>query len=294
MNPFDLRGPQFLLFYAVLTVVLIYVTRRVRMALDGDHPHPQPTSSLVSDPYLIAHLRGGAKEAVRVALLSLIDRGLIVYDGGKTLKTAAGVTPEHGRRAIEQAALRLYADGATVNELPSLESTCEEYTRELQRLRFFPDDALNARRKRLRNVMLLIAGGVGGVKMIVGLQRGRPIAFLVIAVLVALLLISAAAMANRTKHGDAFLQDVRRLFSGLRSRAGAIRVGGGTAELALLAAAFGVWAVPSAVFPQGRHLFAVQSTSSQSSSGSSCGSSSGSSCGSSCGGGGGGCGGCGS
>jgi len=94
----------------------------------------------------------------------------------------------------------------------------------------------------------------------------------------------------RTLAGEAMLADLRQLFMGLRHRMWSIGTPSETQELALVAAVFGIGALPGRAGVSETLFRRPQSTSS-----SSCGSS-GSSCGSSCGGGGcgGGCGGCGS
>ena len=63
LNPFDLRGPEFLLFYLLLSVcvmVALVLTRRFAEA-------GEPTKVNLSDPYQIAFLRGGAPEVARLA-----------------------------------------------------------------------------------------------------------------------------------------------------------------------------------------------------------------------------------
>jgi hypothetical protein len=102
--------------------------------------------------------------------------------------------------------------------------------------------------------------------------------------------VAAVMIGNpyRTSLGEAHLAGIRGLFADLRRRADSIQPGGGTAELAWLAAVFGLGAVPASAFPFVREFRAKREVSS----GSGCGTSG---CGSGgCGGGGGGgCGGCG-
>ena len=94
-----------------------------------------------------------------------------------------------------------------------------------------------------------------------------------------------------TAKGEALLKHMRMLFGNLKDRASSLRPSSSPNELALLAAVFGIGAIPLSAFPYAQKLYPKAATSSASSCGSSCGSSSGSSCGG--GGCGGGCGGCG-
>src|SRR5262245_590198 len=87
MNPFDLRGPEFLLFsfcFSLAVVIAIVVLRR--RAESG----PAPKIDL-GDPYLVAYLRGGGDEALRLVVVSLVDRGALVMDG-KFIRRADHVT----------------------------------------------------------------------------------------------------------------------------------------------------------------------------------------------------------
>lgn len=97
MNPFDLPGPQFLLvyiFFAGLVIAGLVFSRR----------HAELSSSMpridLSDPYLIAYLRGGEKEVERVARYANSSNGLSKpcesYD--KTLRRARLLPDEYVTR----------------------------------------------------------------------------------------------------------------------------------------------------------------------------------------------------
>lgn len=79
MNPFDLAGPEFLLFYLALSatvILLLGLLRRVRESSDSMKVN-------LTDPYLIAYLRDGKNEVLRIGTVSLIDRGLLVAKGSR-------------------------------------------------------------------------------------------------------------------------------------------------------------------------------------------------------------------
>ena len=77
LNPFDLRGPEFLVFYIILALSVVGLVVLLRHAFESG----QAPKIDLGDPYLIAYLRGGAQEAKRVALVTLIDRGLLILEG---------------------------------------------------------------------------------------------------------------------------------------------------------------------------------------------------------------------
>lgn len=292
MNPLDLRGPEFLLFYLVLiaiTVAALIILRRA--AESGDIPKAD-----LADPYLIAYLRGGSNEALRVALVSLVDRGLLTVDG-TLIGRAKHATPDTVRRSIEKRLLEKFQGQGEAKIIFSdmmLKEACEPYRAKLKALGLLPDaSAVKARWMRFIWALLLLEG-LGAVKIAVALARGRTnIEFLVILMIVAIIIAAVVSFPRLTVRGAAMLEDIKTLYAGLKERAAMIHPGGATAEAVMLAAVFGVGALAGDGFAYTQTIF-PQATSS--SGASSCGSSCGSSGGSSCGGGGcgGGCGGCGS
>ena len=288
MNPFDLPGPQFLLFYWV-TAVAIWLVLWMARTVNESGPLPRLRQM---DPYLIAYLRGGAKEAIRVATFSLVDRGLLSADvspGDKgPAKVTAAVSRVEPRAAVEGAILKR-ADGGVeagaVLDDSSAQRACHTYAQQLSRLGLLPTAAHRA----WRWGAFLAGGGIlltlAVLKILVGLARNRPVAFLVIsAIVVTLITVSTTVGRHRTALGSRFLRDLRTLFADLKSRAVTLKPGGATDEAALLAAVFGVATLPAIQFPYASRLGPRGDSGSPSSCGSSCGGGDG---------GGGGCGGCG-
>lgn len=290
MNPFDLSGPDFLVFYLFLAGIVIAGVFGARCFREGGDA-PRIDSS---DPYRIAYLRGGHKEAARVAALSLIDRGLLKVNGETIVApdpSAVGLV----RRPIEKAVLAWFKEpneASSVADSFEAEAACAEYRAELERQGLLPDGETRRARFRLSAGAVLLLVGVGLVKIVVALSRGWTnieflIAFMFIFSIGAWLAGNAPA---RTPRGTAALSQFRTRFGWLKDRAASIFPGGETNELAILAAVYGLGAVPSILFPYVEKLQPKKRTSDGGGCGSSC-----SSC-SSCGGGGcgGGCGGCGS
>ncbi len=288
INPLDLTGPQFLIFYIGVGVSVLLLMRAFRVAAEGG-PAPRIDTS---DPYLVAYLRGGKNEALRVATVSLIDRGLLDVDDKDAL-LARGGAQEIAARPIERVVLRAFAHRRAATDIFTASDTdapCLEYETRLARAGLVPDAATKAARRRRIAVALVVLLGLAGAKLWVAHQRGKPnVGILIVLTIVFAILAVGGTRRFRTARGDALLADLRTLFARLRERAGTVRAGGATSEAALLAAVFGLASLPAADFAYAKRLYPKASTSSGTSS--SCGSA----CGSSCGGGdgGGGCGGCG-
>lgn len=292
MNPFDLRGPQFLVFYLGLMIVTLGLLALARRVFESG---PVPKLPYV-DPYLVAYLRGGAPEAVRVATLALVDRGLLVASGEELRAEAQAASQV--RRPLERgiiSALRSPRSAYLLIKDREVIDGTRHLERELCELGLVPDASDRMRRRLLGLCALLLLWIVAWQKITLAIERGKSnIGLLILLALASLFMIAALVRRPRTTRGDRLLGDLRVLFSGLRERSASLRGGGASQELALLSAVFGLSALQGEQLARSRELFPKASSSSGSSCGSSCSSSDSSSSGCSSCGGGGGCGGCGS
>jgi uncharacterized protein (TIGR04222 family) len=292
MSPFDLRGPEFLLFYFVLGMLMLAILNMLRQRAE---PSGVVQTNL-SDPYQISYLRGGTNELLRVATISLIHRGLLKVS--KTQVSVANPQAVNGVAApLERDLLSYFAEpkeASSVFSQSRFSSVGAQYDEPLERLGLLPDDALRRDRWRRLALALAIMWGIAAAKIGIALARGRTnIGFLILLSILFAFLAYRLIYPRMTRKGQEMLTDLRSLLSSLKGRASSASENWDAHELMLLAAVFGIAAVPTAVCPYVRTLYpAASSDSGGEFSGSSCGSSS---CGGSSGcGGGGGCGGCGS
>ncbi len=298
LNPFLLTGFQFLLFYFFFGIAVWLGLRSwiARRETEGE----RATTSVAKDPYCIAYLRAGAAEALKIATISLVDRGLIKAEGSM-LHTRSGDAVKSAARPIEQAVLARYLRPAEAGEiLRGAEdiAACRQYRDKLKE----QDLLVGPRFMETRFIPGLIALAclwtTTAIKTDLALSQGRHnLLFLFLLTLMFSLAIFFVLKKRTTARGDALLADLRVLFARLKARANKLAAGGQTNEAALVAAVFGIAVLPNALFPFVNTLYPAKSSNGSNSSdsgsdGSSCSSGSGSSCGSSCGGGcGGGCGG---
>lgn len=309
MNPFDLRGPEFLVFYlfvSIFVVGVVFLLRHFGEKNDGGKPP-------IDDPYLVAFLRGGAGEAVRVTALSLFDRGLLaIKPSGTALLLSSGETHlelsdpraiDTVKRPIEKCVLDAFKTSKPVGStLELLEAcpACTDYEKKLEEFGMIADSGTRARHRLRQRIAIGVLLGVAILKILIALTRGRTnILFLIILAGLAAVVVSRIGNPFRTARGEKFLEDVKTLFASISLRAASLRPGGASSDLVWLASAFGLSAVPALVFP---HVVAFMPRNPPRASGTGSGDSDSgwlsSGCGSSsCGGGGcggGGCGGCGS
>jgi uncharacterized protein (TIGR04222 family) len=284
MNPFDLSGPSFLVFYICVALIVVIALKLVIDGAEGGAPPALP----LSDPYQIAWLRGGTPEAARIAVLSLTDRGLLAVSGDNLVNSSHAQPVV--REPIESAILarcRPFGTAATaVLGDPGVERACAPYRARLERLQLMPDAAMRAQRYRGFTIASAILFGIALAKIVIAFGRNRyNVGFLLILTAIALGLVWLLVHRPRTHLGNRMLKDLKRLFRALRQRAATIRAGAMTSDAMLLAAVFGISALPATGFADFLRVYKKAA-----SSGGGCGSS----CGSGCGGeGGGGCGGCG-
>src|SRR5215469_5015143 len=180
MNPFDLSGPAFLVFYIGVALIVVIGLKLVIEDAERGAPRALP----LNDPYQIAWLRGGTPEAARIAVLSLTDRGLLTVRGDD-LVTASSASLGGVRQPIERAILaccsRLGTAATAVLDNPAVEQACAPFRARLERLQLMPDAAMRAQRYRWSVIATAILLGIAIAKIAVALNRGRyNIAFLVI------------------------------------------------------------------------------------------------------------------
>ena len=289
MNPFALTGPSFLGFYLTLGIGVVLFMRVWIRQLESAGAPPQQN---LSDPYLIAYLRSGENEALRVATVSLLDRGLLVANG-ENLTTKNAKAFGVAQRPIEKAILQHFAspgEAFTIFKDDGARNACAAYEKVLKQQRMIADGGTYLKRLLPVTIALGLLLSAAWLKVNIAFSQGRHnVGFLIALAIVFSIITLVIWRRRRTALGDAMLTDLRSLFSRLKDRAKALRAGGQTNEAALLAAVFGLSALPAASFPFMEKLYPAKARD-----GGGCGSSSsscssgdsGSSCSGGCGGGG--------
>jgi uncharacterized protein (TIGR04222 family) len=282
LNPFAWHGGTFLFFYLVVGIAALigqFLWSRAR-ELSGLVPQLNMT-----DPYQIAYLRGGSAQALNIAAVSLIDRGLL--KGADALLTAEPNAVGMVRRPIEKAVLQLYRSAGNSAEMAKSQAclaTCDEYQRTLEDFELIAGPRAFAQRLVPLLVVAVSLGFIGFLKIVMAVAEGRDYGLIVAMMGFFGFVALKIYRRHRTARGDAMIADLQVLFSRLRDRADSLRQGGATNEAALLAAVYGVDKLPPERFPGTKPLRRKKQDSSCGG-GSGCGSSCSGSCGGGCGGG---------
>ena len=211
MNPFDLPGPQFLVFFLGLSALVIAGLIVARRALESS---AAPKLDL-SDPYLIAYVRGGESEMLRVATVSLVDRGLLVATGTQ-LQRAEHASAETARRPIEKALLQRFArpnEAASIFDDAQLKATCKPYEQTLKNVGLLPNESIERARWSRLLFACFILSGVGVVKLVVAFARGRTnVGFLIVLIVVAIFFAVKVSFPRLTESGKAMIADLQNLY----------------------------------------------------------------------------------
>ena len=110
-NVFNLMGPEFLVFYIVLGIVASLLLKYLFQKVESCFPAALQDCT---DPYELAALKGGANETIRIALFSLIDRGLLKASG--TTVSAEPQAKVMVNQPIERAVVSYFMEPRTVKE----------------------------------------------------------------------------------------------------------------------------------------------------------------------------------
>ena len=181
-NPFDWRGPEFLVFYVTLGLIVIVAVALLRRRSE---PVVAMTGPL-TDYLKIAYLRGGPDEALRVATISLLDRGLVEAVDEHHVKISSAKMPA-GLQRTEQRVLEACKHSTRASAIVDDTSLRITVTTECQAhlvgAGLLPDDKVKADRQWLLVASVAFLGLVALIKIVIALGRGRTnIVFLIAAV----------------------------------------------------------------------------------------------------------------
>lgn len=190
MNPIDslasIPGPRFLWYFAVFAMMCI-VAARWWASRDASTDYPAPAPGAV-DPLAIAALRGGPDAIVHTVVFDLWHRGLIELSGegsqAAIISHPSGGSPGSPiHQAVCQAGQKmtvlsnLLRDRAFRDQIEAPVATIIQQLQILHLLKTTED----LRRVRIAFLATLgVTELVGGIKLILGISRNRPVFFLLI------------------------------------------------------------------------------------------------------------------
>ena len=289
MNPFDLSGRDFLVFWLFGAAIAFAITFVMRTASAGLRGFELDDALAPLSPIDVAYLAGGIERAIEAAVAGLHHRGLVEVDAGG-IKLAADLGDPVGLTEVERHVLAELRGGirGSATSIAAIVRSAHGLDLELQAK--LEASGLLVARQGARRLWLLAPGiawiGVGLIKVFVGLSRGRPVTILVLLLLVSGFLFATIARPPRlASRGKSALDALRARSYGLETTASAAPQQLTGSDVSLAYALFGTsvtLGTLAALMPSYQRgvLAAQQSTwSSSCSSSSSCGGGCGSGCG---------------
>ncbi len=252
----NVSGPVFLLLYVLLAVV-------ANLLLRGHYRRRETPATVArldyaSDPYRIACLREGPKAAIHVAVVSLVDRGLLAEERGRVCRSDDAVLG-YELRPFEKKVLESCGDWikpAALEARAAIRDAAADYERQLAGHRLLADDAVFAKRLGAFLLALGVTTAVAIARIVQAVSHGRHnIGFLIVLAIACAVALNVAYRKRRTGLGDAVLTRLATLFARLKREAHRMLPGGRNQDLALLAAVFGLAALPAGSFAFVQRLY---------------------------------------
>lgn len=288
-QPWGLSGPQFLSLYAAAVAASVLLTAMVWAVLRRGR-----VEDAAPDVYTLAVVSGGTARVVDTAVHALLEGGHLRVNRSHVISVCDTDAPDEPvQRAVLDCLKHVRSTNlAGVRRLSGKAEAVRRVGTQAARNGFL----LSAARRRAAKAAVLpqvAVLGVGVARLVNGIRLGRPVGFLVLALIADLVLIalSAARTPRTTRAGEAWVRRASRHRTPESLGFGP----SASAAVPVPAAVLGVAALGAAGIEDGllrESLYGGLASSSSGGGGSGATCSTGSSCGSSCGGGcGGGCGG---
>ena len=225
VNPLELHGPDFLLFYAVSFCMALGLAILLRYWARHELP-PMDSRSAQLDAYQTAYLAGGRRAATNTAVAQLVRKGQLILLATSPPRFRQAEAPNADMHSFEKRVFDRFGKDHTGDPLRVVHQEGETLCEPLSD-RLCESGLIVSRRARVLGVVLplLMMGALlsfGIAKVIVGIARGRPVAYLVLACLATAIiaLIAFGRRLHRTPSGDRELAALRDRLAYLRRKFG--------------------------------------------------------------------------
>ncbi|MBA3907937.1 MAG: TIGR04222 domain-containing membrane protein, partial [Pseudonocardiales bacterium] len=208
-DTWGVSGPTFLLLYAVLAVLVLIASIRVRRSI-AKSGRSEAVTGIARQPHDVAYLNGGAELAVVSALTALRLRGGIWSERGKAQRVPHA---DPGSDGLERALYGAIDAPTHRSRIPANRAVAAALAVIEKRL---VDAGLllsDEQRRRIRNVgwWMLAVVGLGLVRLLAGVANAKPVGLLVVALAVVTVIGGVLVMTapRRTRLGDKTLAALR-------------------------------------------------------------------------------------
>lgn len=212
-NPLNFRGPEFLSFYFLLSIIVIFFASLLRnyLRLPDSNPSEQSVSL---DAYETAYLAEGKNRVVDTAIASLVQKGYVAVEGARrtlTLNGSAQGIPDQIERVVARA---IEIDGRIdrVRDAISVNYQINGIRDQLRQLGLIVSQEQSLKAQAYPAILFGALLGLGIAKIVVGISRQKPVGFLVMmCFIVAVVGLSFwGGSIHRSRYGDRILNDLRK------------------------------------------------------------------------------------
>ncbi len=221
LNPLDLPGPEFLLFFTVVSAATILLVYAHQWYQEGGNEGGVEAIALrvAQDPCQIAYLRGGPRELILTSVVSLLERGLLRVTGSQ-LVASRPEAADLSRRPLEKAILVKCAKERQADQVFTdriILGEAESVGQGLVGLGLLPSVEVRASRRLRLTLALTGLGALACLKVLVALSRGRHnLLFLLALVALACWIVKTVVHRPRTALGGKVWNKVLDLFNTLK------------------------------------------------------------------------------
>lgn len=208
-NPLNLTGPEFLSFYFLLAIIVVFIASCLRHYLrsPGGSPIQRPVDLNV---YQIAYLAEGENRVFDTAIASLVQKKYVtIQTSQRRLTLKEPVENLHPVEQIIANAIKL--DGRIDKVRSSMTQPIKVIRAHLQQLDLLVSQTQSGRAQAYPALLIAALLGLGIGRILVGMARGKPVGYLVVmCFIIALIgLVPWLTPVHRTRYGDRVLQDLR-------------------------------------------------------------------------------------
>jgi uncharacterized protein (TIGR04222 family) len=206
---------------------------------------------VASDPCLVACLRGGSGNAIRVAVISLLERGLLVTCNHE-LRAVQREAARQASSPLDKAILGVAATATHASHLfddPVVIAEADGLRAELRNKKLMPTRGMYHKRIGKALMIALICGGASPVAFFVLTEHQNWYSALCVVFIFigALFAIFRIGLRRRTALGDRVLRGIEAEFATLRARRRSLKYNSQAEEVAFYAAVFGIGVLPNLV-----------------------------------------------
>jgi len=222
---FDLQGPEFLRFYAVLLLIAFGFAFATRFLAKYAEREPGISDTEPLDAYQAAYLSGGPKWAVKTAVAKLLadnDVAMVKPWSQRLGRTQSVMSDRH---VLERALLNAMPDAPRGASWLELNRHCREPLESIAASLEARGLLLGSQRRLIASVVPLavmaLAIVIGAIKTGIGIERHRPVTYLVMMCVAAAVVTLAVFVwpVRRTYAGDRRLASMKMGHRHLRNEA---------------------------------------------------------------------------